>query len=1357
MPENPFYNVAAAIRFTGALNIPVLEQTFNAIVHRHETLRTTFALIEGELTQVIAASLQLSMTTIDLQTIPLEKREAIVQQRAIAESQAPFNLTTGPLIRVTLLQLEATDYVLLLTLHHIVADGWSIGVLLRELSALYTAFCAGKPSPLPALPIQYADFAHWQRDYLQGAVLESQLAYWRQQLADLPTLELPTDRSRPPIPSYQGATAQLTLSADLTAALEALSHQEGVTLFMTLLAAFQSLMMRYTGQDDVVVGTPIANRNRSDIEGLIGFFVNSLVLRTDLSGEPTFRNLLKRVQENALAAYAHQDLPFEKLVEALKPTRDLSRNPLFQVVFALQNTPIAALELPEVTLAPLDIEAGTTRFDLEFHCFQHQGHLHCTAIYSTDLFDATTIERLLGHFQTLLEGIVANPDQHITALPLLTAPERQQLLIDWNATQADYFCNTCFHHRFEAQVAQTPNAIAIVFQDQQLTYSELNQRANQLAHHLQQLGVGPEVLVGLCVDRSPELAIGILGIWKAGGAYVPLDPDYPRDRLTFMLTDAQVALLVTQQTYLAQFASHAIPTLCLDQDDTTVPKSLSNPISTVTPNHLADVIYTSGSTGKPKGVLVEHRGLSNLVDAQRQTFHLQASDRVLQFASLSFDASLFELVMALGNGAALYLAPKAALLPGANLLRFLQDNAITHATLPPAVLAVLPSANLPALHTLIAAGEACSANVVNRWSQNRQCFNAYGPTETTIWATIARLKKGEPMTIGRPIANTQIYLLDAYGQPVPIGVVGELYIGGTGVARGYLNRAELTAERFVGHGGWGAEVVAGAGEEGETRGHGDTEIRSRRTQNSKLRSQEPKHNSKTSPPDTVRLSAHVEARHPTPDTRLYKTGDRARYRADGSLEFLGRMDSQVKIRGVRIELGEIETVFLQHDGVQAAVVTVREDTPGAKRIVAYVVANEKQPIKTADLRDYARSQLPSHFIPSAFVWLKTLPLTPNGKVNHAALPRPDQPDRSTDPSFVAPQTAIEATLVQIWAELLQLESISIRANFFDLGGDSLLAARLMERVQQQFKQELPLSTLFLAPTIEQLARTLVADQMPLPWSPLVPLQPNGAKPPFFCVHPIFGVVFPYCQLAQQLGSDQPFYGLQPFGLDGNQTPFDRLETIAAHYIQAIRTVQPQGPYFLGGWSFGGLVAFEMAQQLQQAGQTVALLALLDTPAPIAANQPSLWSSLTFLIKTAVRSLVPFAIDYLALLTSSNESWKTRLQRVAMTHLLPQESRLRLLDELTLRPMLRVFAANSHAAKRYVSHVYPSPITLFRTADSVGLRHDTTLGWQTLTRAEVAVHQMPGNHFSMLRQPQVEVLASQLERCMETARLEHGMD
>jgi len=1298
-PNNPFYNVSAAIRLTGNLNLTALEQTFNEIVRRHEVLRTTFEMEEGQLNQLVGENVNIMLKVVDLHHLPALERETTARLQAIVFSQFPFNLSADLPLRVTVFQLDPSDSILLVSLHHIIADGWSIGVLIKEITALYAAFYTSTPL-LPDLPIQYADFASWQKQELPK-IINSQLPYWKTQLADLPVLNLPCDRPRNPIQSYQGTTYNfLALSPSLSASLESLSQQTGVTLFMTVLAAFQTLLYRYTGQEDIAVGSPIANRNRAELEPLIGFFVNSLVMRIHLSSNLTFQELLAKVKEVTLGAYAHQDLPFEKLVQELHPERDLSKHPLFQVAISLQNTPITALELPGLTLSQFEeLDNGTSKLDLELHLWESSAGLEGKIIYSTDLFDRTTILRMAGHFQTLLEGIVTNPQQRLAELPILTATECQQLLIDWNNTQQNY-PNKCIHQIFEEQVSSNPNAIALIHDNEQITYQQLNEQSNQLAHYLQKIGVVPDVLVGICLEKSPLIIVAILGILKAGGAYLPIDPSYPSERLRFILEDSQISILLTQQSVFKEDWEHKL--ICID-DKAIALQDRYNPTSPVNAANLVYAMYTSGSTGQPKGVLIEHRGLSNVIHAQRQIFDLKPEHRILQFASISFDASIFEIVMALATGASLYLIPEKSR-PGASLTTYLRQHSITHATLPPALLKTLVPTELPALQTLIVAGEACTGDMA-KWGKGRRLFNAYGLTETTIWSTIAEIK--DSLSIGRAIANTQVYILDSNYQPVPIGIPGELYIGGIGVARGYLNRPELTAKRFIPN-----PFV-----------------------------------------ETLQLLVSLpQFLYPISNVSLpkfYKTGDLVRYLDDGNLEFLGRLDEQVKIRGYRIELGEIESLLSQHPKIKTAVV-IAQETAANTQLVAYIVFHRNLTLSTAQLRDFLKEKLPDYSIPSAFIILSSLPLTPNGKVDRNALKSSNNVIKQ---SFVAPRNATESTLTTLWAQILKLEQVGIQDSFFELGGDSLLAIQLLEQINQQFEQELPLSALFSAPTVEQFAPNIEKNYT---WSPLVPLQPQGFKKPFFCIHPIFGVVLPYYELATHLGNDQPFYALQPCGLDGLQPPLTSIEEMAACYIKALRQIQPKGAYQLGGWSFGGLVAFEMAQQLHKAGEKVSLLAIVDTLAPIPNNQPSFWDNLNFLFTTVPRSIYPYLLDYWTLICDSSSIpptfeqvltprwWGSLLENATITHLFPQETRLRMLDELTIERIMKIFWANSQATLNYSPQSYPNAITLFKSSEALTTSTDTNLGWSQLTNS-IVVHSIPGNHLTMLKTPHVQVLAKELNK------------
>jgi amino acid adenylation domain-containing protein len=1139
-PNSATYNIPWAVRLQGSLDTAALHHAVNALVARHETLRTTFSVDDDDPKQVIAEKLTLPLPVIDLQSWPESHREAEAERLATVEAQRPFDLARGPLVRVQLLQLGAADSLLLFTMHHIISDGWSMGVCFRELGVLYAAFSTGTAPTLPPLPLQYADFAVWQRQWLQGETLKQQLSYWTQRLAGAPPLlALPTDRPRPAKQTYRGARCSFTLTPAFTTALKRVSQQEGATLFMILLAAFQVLLARYTGQGDIVVGSPIANRQRTEIEGLIGFFVNTLVLRTDVSGNPTFRELLHRVRVGCLEAYSHQDIPFEQLVEELHAPRDLSYTPLVQTFFALQNVPSRVLEFSGLITSRVRVENPTAKFDLSLYMWEGEtGDLTGEVEYNTDLFDEGTIVRLTEHYRMLLEGSVANPDGHIATLPLLTSAERQQLLVEWNNTRRDYSSEQCVHHLFAAQVERTPDAVAVVYEGQQLTYRELNARANQLAHFLQRLGVGPEVLVGLCVERSLDMMVGLLGILKAGGAYVPLDPTYPAERLQFMLQDAHPPVLLTQRTLSDRLPPHEARVVYLNADWVQIAhEPQSNPESGVTADTLAYVLYTSGSTGQPKGVLGLHRGLFNRFAWMWETYPFIADEVCCQKTALNFVDSLWELLGPLLQGVRLVILPERSVKDPVLLVQALAQHQITRLVLVPSLLQIVLDTHpdlqirLPHLRLWITSGEELTAELARQFHTQlpqRTLLNLYGSSEVSAdvtWSEIQLVSPEGSVPIGRPIANTQVYLLDAYLQLVPIGVPGDLYIGGEGLARGYLHRPELTAEKFITHSFTGE-----------------------------------------------------------PARRLYKMGDLARYRPDGVIEFLGRVDHQVKLRGFRIELGEIEAVLRQHPAVQDIVVILREDTPNDKRLIAYIVPRQEQQSTERELRRFLQEKLPDYMVPSAFVILKTLPLTPNGKVDRSALPVPTLA-LTKERQFVAPQGPLAIQITKIWEQALGIQPISITDNFFELGGNSLLAARVVTQISKVLGKELPLATFFQAPTIEQLTALFRQQGWSASHSLLVPFQRRGSKPPFFCV--LGGVA-----LARYMAPDQPFYLFRAYGYGGVRSP-STAEEMASGYLKEVRSLQPQGPYYLGGHSIGGLVAFEMAQQLRRQGQEVALLALLD--------------------------------------------------------------------------------------------------------------------------------------------------------------------
>ncbi|HEY7909009.1 MAG TPA: amino acid adenylation domain-containing protein, partial [Thermomicrobiales bacterium] len=1094
------YNIPAPLRLIGALQAEALERTVNDVVARHEALRTTFVMADGQLTQVIAPALAVPLPVTDLRDLPVADREAAAQRLMADEARHPFDLARGPLLRAILLRLTETEHLLLLTMHHIIADGWSLGVLLRELAAHYEAECAGLRVARPALPIQYADYAIWQRKWLRGDVLEKQLAYWERQLAGAPAvLEFPTDRPHPPVATNRGAIAPIVLSRAQTTALKELSQREGATLFMTLLAAFQVLLGRYSGQEDIIVGAPIAGRTRPELEEMIGVFVNSLVLRTDLTGDPGFRTLLGRVREMTLEAYAHQDLPFEQLVTSLHTARDPSRNPLFQVMFSMQSAPLPS-SFGALSVERLSVHTGTSQLDLALSLEETDAGLVGTIEYNTDLFEEGTIARMVGHFRTLLAGVVADPSCPISQLPLLTDAECHEIVVDWNATAADYPRERCFHDLFTAQAAKTPEAVAAVFENEQITYRALDQRANQLAHHLRVHSIGPDAFVGVCVERSLEMLVAVLAVMKAGGAYLPLDPAYPRDRLAFMLADAQVRVLLTEQRLLAELPAGEAEVICVDRDRDAIARHPTDPPApAATPESLAYVIYTSGSTGKPKGAMIPHRALVNLLCSMRDKLGVTASDVVMAATSLSFDIAALELYLPLLVGARVVIAPHDTAKHGRRLGALVKSSGATVMQATPAMWRVLFESGWhgdPRLH-ILCGGEALSQSLARQLLRaGKRLTNLYGPTETTIWSTLHEVEHAEgPIPLGRPIANTQIYILDRHRHPVPVGVPGELYIGGDGVTHGYLNRPDLTAQRFT-------------------------------------------------PSPFAAESANC----------LYATGDLARYLPDGTLEFLGRIDNQVKMRGYRIELGEIETLLERQEGVRHAVVMAREDMPGSESLAAYIVPS-RQPAPTASaLRHALVAQIPDYMVPSAFVLLDAMPMTPNGKVDRRALPAPSAPAGVRDVPFVAPEGILQLQLARIWEEILDVRPVGITDDFFDLGGTSLLAARLVDRIADVCGQEIPLTGFFSGATIEQMETMLLERKDQAATSPVVRIQEGKGKRPFFFLHGDLRDGGIYCvKLARAFDPDRPFYGIHPNGTDGTTVP-RTLEAMATDRLAVLRAV-----------------------------------------------------------------------------------------------------------------------------------------------------------------------------------------------------------
>ncbi|MEO8191184.1 MAG: amino acid adenylation domain-containing protein [Acidobacteriota bacterium] len=1308
-PESALYNIFGTVLLRGDLNVKAITASVQAIVSRHEVLRTTFELSDGRPVQVVHDELSVSVPLIDLTNLPESQRQAEAGRRALEESARPFHLESGPLFRLQLLRLAEREHALLLTFHHIVFDAWSMGVFFRELSALYASLRFGETPSLPPLAIQYGDFGEWQREWLTGEVLEEQLAFWKGQLAGAPGfLELPTDRPRPSLQTSRGDRHSIVLSPSLSSELKALSRSQGATLFMTMLAAFQAFLGRLTQQEDLVVGSPIAGRNRQETEELIGFFVNTLVLRADLSGDPTFRELLQRVREVSLAAYAHQDLPFERLVEELKPERSLGHSPIFQVMFAMQNASREKREIPGLELAGFPVSRPVSHFDLSLDVTERDDELVCSFSYNTDLFEGATVARLAALFRSLLEGVAADAEERVWRVRLLSDVERRQITEDWNRTDTLFPRHKVLHQILEDQAARTPDAVAVIAGRERISYRDLDERANRLARYLRRAGVGRDSHVGLCMERSIEVVVAMLGILKAGGAYVPLDPSYPADRLAFMIEDCGAATILTDERLSGSLPQGPARLIRVDGDAKAISREDGAPLEPLsTPESLAYVIYTSGSTGIPKGVQIQHRSIVNYAIFAGEKFELGPGDRMLQFASISFDTAAEEIYSTLTRGAALVLRSDLMLESPAVFLKECGALGITVLDLPTAYWHELAAglgeggAAVPeSLRLVVIGGEKALADRARQWFRSAppgtRVLNGYGPTETTIAVTFvevdaASVTDGREISIGRPISNVQAYVLDRFLEPVAIGIPGELHIGGESVARGYLNRPALMTEKFV--------------------------------------------------PDPFRNGS----------LRLYKTGDRVRYLPDGAIEYLGRMDEQIKVRGYRVELGEIESALRRATGVADAVVVARGE--GAqKRLVAYIVPQQKPGPSTADLRQRLGRSLPDYMIPSAFVLVDSFPMTPTGKLDRRALPEPGSEHSESGKTFTPPRNEIEARLVGIWEEVLNVRPVGITDNFFDLGGFSLLAVRLFAILKREFGRELPLATVFRASTVEQLAALLSQETSSPAWNSLVPIQPRGSKPPLYLIHAGGGHVIFYMDLTRHLGPDQPVYGLQARGLDGKQPRGESVESMAADYLREIQEFQSRGPYSLGGASYGGVIAFEMAQQLLRQSEAVRILAVFDTWGPDYPNQRPRRSMKFQAVEFIER--VDLHLGNFLVAKGPREKLiylKTKSGILAGNVLRVNRRRWAKMRKLIGLPksLRQVEDAIGNAKRRYFPQFYPGKLTLFRaTKQPAGYGYDRELGWTRVVGGGVEVHEVPGYHGAIVHEPRVGIMADQLTRCLD---------
>ncbi len=1287
-PGMSVYNVPEALRLKGRLNQDELERSVNEIVRRHESLRTTFGEVDGEPVQIVAASLSLRVAIEDLTHLAPAEREREAARLASDDANLPFDLEHGPLLRLLLLRLGAEEHVLLVNMHHIVSEGgWSMGVFLRELNVLYNCFAAGQPSPLRDLEIQYGDYAVWEREWLQGSVRDELLSYWKTTLEGAPgLLELPTDHPRPATQTYKGSRESLLLPASLKAALQQLSNREGVTLFMTLLAAFKVLLFRYTRQVDVVVGVPVAGRNSPETHELIGLFVKMLALRTDLAGDPTCRELLERVRGVCSGAYGHDEIPLDVLVETLKPERSLSHTPLFQVMFAYQNAPREPLDLTGLAASAFEIEIRTSMFDLRLFLWEHPDGLLTALEYSTDLFDPSTARRLLSHFQSLLEGMVADPDRRISRLPLLSQQERHAVLHGCNETRADFPADVCLHTLFEQQARSTPEATAVVFENRQLTYRELNRRANQVARHLRKLGVRAETMVGVCLDRSPETIVGLLGILKAGGAYLPLDPGYPAERLKYILEDSQLALVLTNARLRDRLPVDGIEAVCLDQAWPEDAPTSNLEIGCVA-DQAAYVIYTSGSTGLPKGIVATHRSTLNRLAWMWERYPFQEDDICCSKTSLNFIDSVSEIFGPLLRGVRVVALPEEDVKDVGKLAATLQRHRITRIVVVPSLLRELLRMMAPghakcsSLRVAITSGEELPRDLAEQFTRSMPdtvLLNLYGSSEVagdvTWFEVVPGSLTGDRVPIGRPIANTQVYIVDGELSPVPIGVAGELLVGGLNLARGYWNRPDLTAEKFI--------------------------------------------------PDPYGPSGG----------RLYRTGDLARWLPDGNIEFLGRMDHQVKIRGYRIELGEIEWALAQHPGLARAVVGVKEHTTGDKRLIAYVVKKGGSNITGGELRGYLDDRLPNYMVPSAFVMLDRFPLTPNGKIDRRALLNLECEETSDS---VTPADEVEARLSDIWCYVLGLNSISVNDNYFDLGGHSLLAVRLFSEINLAFHTQLPLGTLFHAPTVRKMSEIIRDSGVHSVRSAIVPVQREGTRPPIFCIGPLNGEVLLFRNLSSELGPRQPLYGLQPFGLGDRASVLFDVKSIAAYYIEQIRASKQDPSYCLLGYSFGGLVAIEIAAQLRESGEGVPAVILIDSMYPAACRAAEKLKDRFRRYQYHLREVLlgPDGLGHLG--GRLKKRYVDALYNTASVLGAPLPN---IINSIADRQLL--------ASDNYRARPYAGRVVLFK-AESRRQFFDggPELGWSGIL-SDLTIHEVPGDHGTINTGTNLKILAELLRTCLE---------
>lgn len=1323
-PESSAVNNPGALRARTSVPLDrhLFERSINEVGRRHEILRTTFHSVNGNPVQVVHEEMKLTVGWEDLSALPTEEREREALRLAVAEGRQVFDLATGPLFAMKVLRLGEFDYVLLITSHHIISDGWSMGMLSTESAHIYNALANNRAHQLPEPELQYVDYVYWEQEWMRGERFREHLDYWKQKLDWQPEpLALPADRPRPSVMSDRGSIEKLALPPALAESLRSFASRDGVTLFHLLIAAFKTLLYRYTGQEEIVVGTSMANRNQREFQSVMGLFINTLPIRTRITGEQTFRDYLREVQATCLEAWQHQGVPFERLVEELNPARSLNAHPLFQVMFVHQNVP-SLYVVPGMELELLKIDYQTSKFDLNLWVEEFNDELLLTLHYSTDLFDATTAKRILTHYQTILESIVREPDRPIKYLDYLSRPERDFVLRRNVAAKDAPLDYASFSLRFEQQVEQTPDALAVEGFCERLTYRELNARANRLARYLQDRGVADESVVGLLLERDASALVGMLAIMKAGAAYLPLDPTHPQERVAWLLKDADAHVLLTEERFrsLVESLSDESSSMNAVYLDTHWEEIAHNRDENLEHwshgEQLAYVIYTSGTTGAPKGVGVEQRNLVNYCDAVWREMRLAAGDRFANVSSLAADLGNTMIFPPLAHGGCVRLVPQELTTDARLLAEHFEREPVDCLKIVPSHMRALLDAE-SACHILpekllMLGGEAASNDLIERVrATGAQCrvINHYGPTECTVGAltyevtdTRAHAARGDSLPIGFPLAGCDAYVLDAEMQPVPVGVCGELYIGGACVARGYLNRSDQTAARFV---------PAPFGEQVDGR--------------------------------LYRCGEH-----------LYRTGDRAKILEDGAIEFLGRVDRQVKIRGYRVELPEIENALRQHTDVLDAVVLPPDENDPKQQLVAFIQTRSETVPDTAALKDHLAKFLPSHMIPASFAFVEAMPLTANGKIDYRAFPR--STETGTEASYTPPRDQIELELASIWQELLGLECVGVTDNFFELGGHSLLAVQLLSRVNQKFHRALPLASLFECGTIEGLAELIRRDNASAYSSPLVSVR-EGAGRQLFFVHPAGGNVLCYYELARGLGDNFAFYGLQAAPHNGNGARRS-ISSLARQYLDAIPDARSSEPPVFGGWSMGALVAFEMARLYAGEQDQLPTVVVLDQPAPRAdgdraAKDEELSRLLAFSKKVSqlIGRDIGITRDALAEASASERS-AVFLEKFKTARLVPEATSV-----ADFQGFLDLLLAHNDAAANYSPAIYDGRVVVFRAEESLIIEpemrvalgsegeRELDLGWQRYASQPVEVINVPGNHVTMITSPNVQTLAEHLAR------------